>query len=56
MPSENKTFRFLTFEEFNRLTRGEKMGYLERAAAELKRRETKKASLFRDAPRRPKKR
>jgi hypothetical protein len=35
---ERKTFRFLTSDEFNRLTQHERVDYMTRAIAELKRR------------------
>jgi hypothetical protein len=44
-------FRFLTMEEFNRLTRRDKTAYLEQAAARIKEmKDPAVHSLFKDAP------
>jgi hypothetical protein len=44
-------FRFLTMEEFNRLTRRDKTAYLEQAAARIKEmKDPAVQSLFKDAP------
>ena len=55
MPAENG-FRFLTMEEFGRLSRRDKVAYLERAAEEINKQQLGTdtlPSLFRDGPPRP---
>lgn len=46
----DQTFRFLTIEEFNRLSRREKVAYLDQAAARIKKKrgDPTQRSLFRD--------
>jgi hypothetical protein len=46
-----KQFRFVTMQAFNRLPRGEKVAYLEGAAAEIKKSgDAIERSLFEDGP------
>jgi hypothetical protein len=47
----DSNFRFLTMEEFNRLTRRDKTAYLEQAAARIKEmKDSAVQSLFKDGP------
>ena len=47
----DSNFRFLTMEEFNRLTRRDKTAYLEQAAASIKEmKDSAVQSLFKDGP------
>jgi len=46
-----KHFRFITMQAFNRLPRGEKVAYLEGAAAEIRKNgDAVEQSLFEDGP------
>lgn len=55
MAGAEEKFRFLTMDEFGRLSQAEKLAYLERAADRIRtgRASKPERSLFKDGPRNP---